>query len=216
MAAKTEGMHAGEFIVAEANGDRSRESITIKTGQVVKAGSVIGKEFVGTAASAAFAGNTGNGAMGAVTVSGRAKAGVYKLTIVEPGTNVGTFQVEDPNGNVIGTGVVAAAFSAGGLAFTLADGTTDFVAGDGFNITVAEGASKYGLIDPEATNGFEVAAGVSYDNYDATAADVKGVAIVRDCTVNDAELDYSDADATEKALIKAQLAALGIIVRSAI
>lgn len=36
----------------------------------------------------------------------------------------------------IGDGVVGSAFSAGGLAFTLADGATDFVAGDSFTIAV--------------------------------------------------------------------------------
>jgi hypothetical protein len=36
----------------------------------------------------------------------------------------------------IGNGDVAVAFSAGGLAFTLADGATDFASGDQFTITV--------------------------------------------------------------------------------
>lgn len=90
----------------------------------------------GTAIAAAQAGNTGNGTMGAVTVSAGAKAGVYTLEIIEVAANAGTFIVIDPDGVPIGTGNVAAAFSAGGLAFTLADGATDFVAGDGFTITV--------------------------------------------------------------------------------
>lgn len=88
------------------------------------------------AVAAAVAGNTGNGTMGSVTVSAGAKEGVYKLTIVEPGSNVGGFIVEDPDGINIGTGDVAAAFSAGGLAFTLADGGTDFAVGDQFTITL--------------------------------------------------------------------------------
>ena len=90
----------------------------------------------GTAVAAAFAGNTGNGTMGAVTVSAGAKAGVYNLIVIEPGANAGVFQVIDPDGVFVGRGTVAVAFSAGGLAFTLADGATDFVAGDGFTITV--------------------------------------------------------------------------------
>jgi hypothetical protein len=44
MAALTEGRHPGEFILSEASGSRSRDSITIKTGAgVVKAGTVVGK-----------------------------------------------------------------------------------------------------------------------------------------------------------------------------
>lgn len=90
----------------------------------------------GSAVAAAVAGNTGNGAMGAITVSTGAKAGVYTLTIIEPAANAGAFVVTDPDGIVIGNGDVAAAFSAGGLAFTLADGATDFAAGDQLTITV--------------------------------------------------------------------------------
>lgn len=90
-----------------------------------------------TASSAALGTNTGNGTMGSITVSAGAKPGRYTLTIIEPGTNAGTFTVVDPDGVQIGDGVVASAFSAGGLAFTLADGSTDFVAGDSFAITVA-------------------------------------------------------------------------------
>ncbi len=42
MAVKTEGMHDGEFIVSEANGNRSRGTGTILSGQVLSAGSLLG------------------------------------------------------------------------------------------------------------------------------------------------------------------------------
>ena len=92
-----------------------------------------------TAAAAALGTNTGNGTFGAITAAAPARPGVYTLTIIEPGANVGTFVVADPDGNQIGDGVVATAFAAGGLGFTLADGATDFVAGDSFAITVTAG-----------------------------------------------------------------------------
>jgi hypothetical protein len=38
----TEGQHAGEFIVSEANGTLSREIGTLITGQTLKAGTVLG------------------------------------------------------------------------------------------------------------------------------------------------------------------------------
>lgn len=104
-------------------------------------GCVVGGTFSATASSAALGTNTGNGTMGTITVSAGAKQGVYTLTIIEPGANVGTFVVEDPDGLQIGDGVVGTAFSAGGLAFTLADGATDFVAGDSFAITVSYSAN---------------------------------------------------------------------------
>lgn len=39
----TEGQHRGEFIVSEANGHRSRESVTIESGQTLKPGHVLGQ-----------------------------------------------------------------------------------------------------------------------------------------------------------------------------
>lgn len=96
-----------------------------------------GADWNATATAAAFAGNTGNGAMGAVTVEAGAKVGAWRLQIIEPGANVGTFRLEDPDGIVSPeAGVVASAYDDDNLNFTLADGATDFVAGDGFTITV--------------------------------------------------------------------------------
>lgn len=97
-----------------------------------------GTSFAASAAATAWSTNTGNGAMGTITVSSGAKPGTYKLQIIEPAANAGTFIVTDPDGVPISAkGTVASAFSAGGLAFTLADGGTDFVAGDGFDIVVS-------------------------------------------------------------------------------
>lgn len=99
-------------------------------------GCVVGGTFAATASASALGTNTGNGTMGTITVSAGAKQGNYVLTVIEPGSNVGTFVVVDPDGVQIGDGAVGSAFSAGGLAFTLADGATDFVAGDSFTISV--------------------------------------------------------------------------------
>ncbi len=79
---------------------------------------------------------TGDGAMGAITVSSGAKVGAYTLTILSEVANAGAFKVTDPDGIIIGTGNVAVPFSAGGLAFTLADGANDFDIGDTRTITV--------------------------------------------------------------------------------
>lgn len=88
------------------------------------------------AGGVAKAGNTGDGTMGAVTVSAGAKEGTYDLEIIAAASNAGTFEVHDPDGLLVGVGTVAVAFSAGGIAFTLADGAADFVVGDGFTIAV--------------------------------------------------------------------------------
>ena len=39
----TEDQHRGEFVVSEANGYRSRESVTIASGETLKPGHVLGK-----------------------------------------------------------------------------------------------------------------------------------------------------------------------------
>ena len=203
-----EGKHTGEFLLSEGNGSISRETVTISSAAAALVpGTVLGKITLGAVTSAAVAGNTGNGTMGSVTLSLGAKPGVYKLTIVEPASNTGAFVVEDPDGIIIGNGDVASAFSAGGLAFTLADGATDFASGDQFNITVAAGSGKYVAYDSAATNGAAVAAGVLYAAAPDSASDQKAVAIVRMAEVIEAELTGIDAAA------KAQLAALNIICR---
>ena len=211
----TEKMHAGEAVLSEANGNRSREGVTILQDQVLKAGHVLGKVAIGTATPAAKAGgNTGNGTLAVVTVSGTAKAGVYKLRMIEPATNLGTFMLEDPEGILVGTGVVGTEFVGGGLTFTVADGATDFVAGDGFDITVAAGSGKYKEYNPGNTDGSQKSEGVLYEAVDATGADKKGVAIMRDAEVIAEHLQwFSGADANQKAAGQADLALAGIIAR---
>ncbi len=215
MTTLTEGRHAGEFLASEAGGTRSREVATILSGEDLAAGAVLGKVTKGAASSAADAGNTGDGTMGAVTVGAGAKPGAYTLTIIEPGTNAGDFVVEDPDGINVGAGDVASAFSGGGLSFTLADGATDFVAGDQFTITVAAGSGKYKEYDPTNTDGSETAVAVLYDNVDATGGDVTDAVIVaRDAEVVSAALQwFSGATANQKATGESELADAGIIAR---
>ncbi len=210
----TESNHAGEFIVSEASGSRSRESITVLSGQNLNAGAVVGKVALGAATSAADAGNTGDGTMGAVTVGADAQVGAYTLSIIEAATNAGDFQVVDPAGDVVGIGTVAVAFEGGGLSFTLADGATDFVVGDKFTITVAAGSGKYKEWNPASTDGSQTAAGVLYDAVDASSADADGVIVARDAEVNASELAwFTGATSDNKTTGKSQLADLGIIAR---
>lgn len=98
-----------------------------------------GTDWAASATATAWSINAANtGTCGAVTVSAGAKIGTHKLVMIEPGSNVGTFVHEDPDGIVVGRGVVASAYSGGGLAFTVADGSQDFISGEGFDITVSE------------------------------------------------------------------------------
>ena len=209
---------AGAFMVSRASGYRSVEGATMVSGQAaLQAGHVLGRVYSGgSAAAAAAAGNTGDGAMGAITVT-TAPPGIYQVVITEPGANAGEFEVRAPGGAVIGQGTVGAAYNAGGLAFTLADGATDFAVGDRFNITVTGGAGKYKEYNPGNTDGSEVVAGILWDDCDASAADAKCVVVARDCEVNQGEISwFSGASAGQITAGIAGLRALGIICRPSV
>ncbi len=166
-------------------------------------GTALGRVITGGAASAAAAtGNTGNGTMGSITVTAPAKVGMYRLVITAVASNAGTFMVVDPDGIPVGTGTVAVAFSKGGLAFTLADGSTDFALGDAFNISVT-GVYKYKVAVETATDGSKVVEALVLESKSIPAttdtrvlvlfrgdAIVSKSAIVLDATYNtDAEKD---------------------------
>lgn len=74
--------------------------------------------------------------------------------------------------------------------------------------------AKYVALDPAANTGAETAAGILYAAADATGADVRQTAILRDAEVNGAELAWPDGiTAGQKTAAVADLAALGIIIR---
>ncbi|MCO5250986.1 MAG: head decoration protein [Candidatus Kapabacteria bacterium] len=158
--------------------------IIIASGQNLARGAMLGKQTIGAfdaVTAEAGAGNTGNGVL---TLADPAhavgvKAGVYKVVFVQPVTDLGSFVVEDPDGIIIGSGVVGTAFD-GVVKFTIADGLTDFVAGDSFNITVAylAGNNKYYLWNPTATNGVQNLVGILGCAVDATTGDEGGFCYV--------------------------------------
>lgn len=177
------------------------------TGQNCVRGTVLGRVAGAAGAAAADAGNTGNGVFGAVTVGAGVKEGVYRVVFIEPVTNLGSFQVEDPDGVIIGQGKVGTAF-VGAINFTIADGATDFVAGDGFSVTIATG-TKYVKSVAAATDGSHIPRGVLVDDCDATAADVS-------CLVYDRG-DFADIALTlgaghTLASIRSGLKAQGILI----
>lgn len=193
MVALTEGKRAGEFLLSQADGSRSRESVTVLSGENLKAGHVLGRKLVApTVAAATVVGtNTGNGTVTgqAVAADGGVQRGGYRMVCIEPGANVGTFAVYDPSGRYIGDAVVAVAF-AKEITFTINDGAVDFVAGDAFEIKVTGGTYKYKEYDPADADGGQRASGILYDDVDATAADKVGAAVVRDAEVRSADLTW--------------------------
>lgn len=120
-------------------------------------GTVLGSFIASPVGTAGSIIGTGNGAMGAITLASNKNMvlGTYSLKIVKAVSNAGDFVLRDPNGKVVGNGQVAAAFDQGGFAFTLADGSTDFIVGDSIPIVVT-GTVKYKLMEATATDGTEV------------------------------------------------------------
>ena len=209
----TEGQHKAEFIVTEANGSLSRETITVLSGQSLQPGHVLGKVTVGTTTGAAASGNTGNGTIGTVSAGTTAKPGTYQIACIEAAANSGTFVVEDPDGVIVGHAVVGSAF-AGAVNFTVADGSADFAAGDRFVVTVAAGSVKYKEYNPANTDGSQTAVAISLDKVDASAGDTPAVIIARHAEVNEAELIwFSGATSDQKAAGLAQLKTQTIVAR---
>lgn len=182
-------------------------------------GTVLGSTLAGGAATSTAGTNTGNGALGAVTVDGTAKVGAYKLTITKAAANLGDFQVTSPSGEVVGLGTVGTPFSGGGLSFTLADGAVDFAVGDRFTIAVT-GTVKYKISEATATDGSQIAAGVVLeDKAVAATTDTKVLVAVRGpMIVSKAGLVLGDTIDTdgEKAAVYAALAAKNILVNDTI
>lgn len=209
-----EKVHPFGFVISKANLNRSLDNAVLLSGQDLDAGTVLGKTVTaGTVTGAAAAGNTGNGTIGTLSVGGAAKEGVYKAVMVEPAANAGAFVVFDPDGVMVGRGTVAVAFT-GAVNFTIADGGTDFVAGDFFNIKVSQLTTKWKVLNPAGTDGSEVAAGILGDTVDASAADAACVVLTRDAEVNSHELTWPDAIAADdKSIAISQLARAGILVR---
>lgn len=197
------GVTAGTKITALGTGTGGTGTYTVSASQTASSTTITAAGAV----ASAFAGNTGDGAMGAVTLSAGAKPGTYKLVVVEPATDAGTFVVEDPDGKFVGRGTVAVAFSGGGLTFTLADGTANFVAGDGFNIVVGANSGNYAAYASANADGTQNALTVLYDNVPDSTTEQQAVVIARLAEVKGSALTGYDASAT------AGLAAVNIIVR---
>lgn len=213
-----EARHAGEFILTEANGKRSRENVTIAENQDFVAGTVLAllAQAGGvTTDAAADAGNTGDGtiAMADPAVNSKVKNGVYSVIF----TAATAFKVEDPNGVEIGTGATGTAFNKE-VKFTITAGGTAFAAGDRFAITVGvESPGDYQAVayDPTGTDGSEKASALAiYPAKTGAGETVKIAALVRDCEVNGHILTWPEGiTADQKAAGIADLQAAGIIVR---
>lgn len=212
----TQPKQISDVIKSEYEQGFNRETGTLKSGfGVLELGTVLGKIATGAGSAAAkTGGNTGTGTIGAITVNQGAKVGVYKVRF----TAATVFQVLDPDGNVIGgNGATGAAFSDD-IGFTITAGGTAFVAGDGFDITVAAGSGKYAPYDPTAKDGSQNASAVLLHKHDTTADVAGAVLLVRGpAEIDRTELEWGanvTTSAHKDAAVSA-LSALGIVSRLA-
>lgn len=193
-----------DFVLSEASGMRSRSAVTLtQSGTAIKSGTVLTKADTGAGTFAMDGGSTGNPTASAITVGVAAIPGIYRIIF----TAATTFTVEDPNGVLIDNGTLGAAFSFGGLTFTLTAGGTAAVANDTARITVAAGTGKF--VPYTANRAAGPACGVLYNELSAATGDIKVVVFDGDAELRRGGLIGLDAAA------EADLLALGIKVRGA-
>lgn len=228
MSTQTEPLLNSAIFLTEDAGETmkySRDGITLISGQNLVAGTVLGQITAGTATSAvkASGANTGNGTLvvdATTPVLANADVGIYTVRCIIAGTNTGTFIVTSPTGRVIGEPIIVA--GAGGtitfanqIKFVITDAGTDFIVGDGFDVTVAAGSLKWTQLASAALDGSQNAAGILMLDCNAASADTAGVAVTRKAIVKTSGLTWPGGiSAGAKATATAQLKALGILIRT--
>lgn len=218
----TEPDNISDFLKFEMAQEYCRDAIVILEGEgALAVNTLLGRVTLGAASSTAKSGgNTGNGTLvldNTTPVIAGAAAGVYRLRFTTT-TNV---RLEDGDGRVLGDITIGG--STGNsvtvqeqIKGVLTQGATPFAAGDGFDVTIAEGSGKYRKCDLDNVDGSAVAAGVLCHAVEATDGDVSAVALVRGPAVGGRlglKFDASFDTGAKKANALAQLAARGIVVR---
>jgi hypothetical protein len=139
-------------------------------------GTVLGKILVGSVSAVAKSGgNTGNGTITGLAIGAAAKIGVYKVRCTAAAAGGGTFSVTDPEGYRLGDTIAGVAYT-GPISFTIAHGAADFVAGDGFDVTVPVGSGKFKTVNSANADGSQAADCVLEHAADATTTDVVATA----------------------------------------
>lgn len=164
-------LFAGDF-------PRVSKAITVLTGLILVLGTLLGKILLGAATAAAKSGgNTGNGVFtidATTPILAFAKAGIYTVRCITAATNGGIFRVTDPFGNVLGDVAVGSTF-ANQIKFAIADGTTDFIVGDGFDVTIAAGSGKYKAYSSSNVDGSQYPELVLAEAVDSSGGDAKSI-----------------------------------------
>lgn len=217
MSTQTEAKRLNDILKYEQGNNFSREAVILATGQNLAVGAVLGKKTKAACPTTGsiVSGATGAGTMTSVTAGAKAKVGIYTVKCILAATGAGIFSIEDPDGFALPNAIAGVAYVNDQINFTLNDGSPDFAAGDTFTVTIAAGDGDVSAINFAALDGTQDAYGVLIADCDATSADVRTVAIVRDARVVEANLVWPTTSpavsAGQKAAAMAQLLAKEIV-----
>lgn len=187
----------------------TRGAATITGGLLLPRGTVLGQLTIGAVTSAAKGGgNTGNGTNTLLSAGTRARTGVYTLRFL----TATTYTLTNPNGLALPNGANGAYVNPE-INFTVTAGGTPFVAGDGFDITVAAGASTWKKSVKTAVDGSQNPSAILADVADASGGDVNGGAyLTGEFNENRVAYDPSFTLAEMRDLLRP----LGIFLKSAV
>lgn len=157
--------------------DYYRNKVTVLSGQnELIAGTVLGKVKVALHGTPSTYSGTGNGAMTGHAIGKDSKIGNYTVRCITAATNGGVFAVFTPTGERLADATVGAAYSNSHLGFTIADGSTDFIVGDTFTVTMIAGSGKYKKVNSAATDSSAYPDAILLEAVNATDGDAYGVA----------------------------------------
>lgn len=211
MAVTTEGNWLHDVVKYEEDGRRSREKVTVLSGQTLSLGEVVGKVVRALGSESADAGNTGNGTLSGIALGAEARLGDYTLECVTASADGGTFKAMAPDGGSLPDAEVGSAYVNEQVNFQINDGATDFAVGDKFIIPVERGSGKAKALDLTAVDGEAEAAGISITDYDASGGDLEGVIVARDALIVASGLVWPEGiTEAQKTIALEQLEALGI------
>jgi len=141
--------------VATGTGNGTVTLATVIAGAIVPLVGAYNLELIelgtknGVAIGAAAATGTGNGTAGAVVAGSKAQAGDYIVTCYDAtvsGSEV--FKVVAPDGLSLGELTVGVAYLNDHFGITISDGSTDFIVGDYWTITITDTGGLFKLEDP--------------------------------------------------------------------
>lgn len=223
MGSLTEGNRLNDILKWEEDNLYSRERVTVLSGQNLALGAVIGKVTKSIPTDGTLGSGT-NGVCTDVTGGPKTQIGTYKATCIQANAADadGIWRIEAPDGAVLGDLVVTQGTSGTGtftdpqINLTISYATGYNSVGDYFTIEVTKGSEKVVEIDFDAVDGSQEACGFVIAAYDASGADVEGVAIVRNAIIDPNNLVWPDgATSDQKDAALAEMKAAGIITRLA-